>query len=86
MKKYLTGIIAIILAVGTSAFSTSKSGSGEQYYWYYADYGYLMSYDKSEMPPNGCPLQGGELCAYGHSEMTEHPFFNPDIIAKYPWY
>jgi len=87
MKKYLSGIIAIVIAISLSAFTLNKAhtdNSTTTYWWYDASDGELLNpLEKTELPPNECVLEGGDICAYGHETPTATPSVEPDETAHF---
>ena len=73
MKKYLTGIIAVILAVGFSAFSNNGKSSDLLFYWYQqSDHTYVGSSATSSGNPLGCSAVG-ENCVKGYQRSSQPP-------------
>ena len=88
MKKYLSGLFAIVVAVSLSAFTLNKAHTNNTttttYWWYDADNGVLLnSGGKTALPPNDCELMGGDICAYGHENTTSTPSIDPDETAHF---
>jgi hypothetical protein len=87
MKKYLSGLIAIIIAVSLSAFTMNQKHTDKStitYWWYDADSGDLLNPGgKTDLPGNGCELTGDPVCAYGHETQTGTPSIDPDETAYF---
>jgi hypothetical protein len=71
MKKYLVGIFAILLAIGFSAFTSTKTQSEKftNYYWYHTFTGVAFPGNPQAEPSIDCTTLGVG-CAKG--------FLNPD--------
>ncbi|HSU26793.1 MAG TPA: hypothetical protein VLJ68_00305 [Chitinophagaceae bacterium] len=84
MKKYLLGLLAILLAVGFSSFkSAPKKSSQTTYYWYD-----IVNYDpigveKTEEPGVEClTTNHGDRCAVGFLDVPSDPSTDtPDVDA-----
>jgi hypothetical protein len=83
MKKYFAGLLVVMLAVSTAAF-TGKESLSNVYYWYDADNLTLMSGTPSALPPGNCILDNDIVCAYGHSDPTGDPENNWELRAFKP--
>jgi hypothetical protein len=83
MKKYLLGIIAVVIAVGLSSFTNSlkerKSTKTEvQLYWYHVNpttsrtsSAYFIHDYKSQVMTAACDDDAGQpICEYGSSSST----------------
>lgn len=90
MKKNFLAILAIIFAIGASAFTViqknEESKNQQQYYWFDLSGNYLM---RSASVPPGCDLINTKHCAYGFinvadPEDPEQPAGTPDLTAKKP--
>jgi len=88
MKKYLLGFFAVMLAFTATAFKAKQNNAtaNDVYYWYDSQTKILMSSTPSELPPGGCQLSGGSVCAFGHLEEVEEnedPAIGSDEIARF---
>ena len=85
MKKYLSGLIAIVIAISLSAFTLNKThtdNSTTTYWWYDVSTEDLLNPGgKTALPPNGCQLEGDPICAFGHETQTGTPAIDPDETA-----
>jgi hypothetical protein len=86
MKKYLLGIFAVMLAIAATAFTVKPAHATNVYFWYDAETKELMSSTPSELPPTGCQLTGGVICAFGHVDevpANTDPAVGYDEIARF---
>lgn len=80
MKKYLLGILAIVLAIGFSAFTTGKQSSSDEgklngLYWYFyngsqitSQVGVTSLIKDDAIVASGCDDDLNQaVCAYGYS-------------------
>lgn len=80
MKKYLLGILAIVLAIGFSAFTTGKKSSSgvgklDGLYWYFYNGSQITSQvgitsltKEDAIVESGCEDDQNEpICAYGYT-------------------
>ena len=73
MKKYLLGIIAVVLAIGFSAFSSENKSAANLFYWYQqSDHAYVGSSTTSTGNPLGCSATG-ENCVKGYQRSSQPP-------------
>lgn len=90
MKKNLLALLAIIFAIGASAFTVIKkneeSMNQQQYYWFGLTGTYL---GRSASVPPGCDEISTKNCAFGFINVAdpsdpEQPAGSPDKTAKKP--
>lgn len=90
MKKNFLAILAIAIAIGTSAFTAitkaEDSKNQQQYYWFDLSGNYI---GRSSSVPTGCDLTNTKNCAYGFISVAdptdpEMPGGSPDLTAKKP--
>lgn len=84
MKKYLSGILALILAIGMSAFTAPKSSSSMD------DYDFVSVSDPNDTFTGtrdqavihfGCNL-GGKLCAAAYDPITQSRVPSQDLLKN----
>lgn len=71
MKKKILGFLAIMLAVGFSAFNIKDNTSGDLYYWFdQTDHSYVGSSTTSSGNPLGCTAVGSN-CVKGYQRASQ---------------
>ena len=90
MKRNILAVLAIVIAMGASAFTAIKDADKEknlqQYYWFGLTGSYL---GRSASVPSGCDLTNSKNCAFGYINVSdpsnpEQPSGSTDLTAKKP--
>ena len=63
MKKYLSGFLAIVLAIGFSSFTSTKEKDENAYYFYHVD--------SSGIIPSGASYQFGGAVSLSHADAND---------------